>query len=127
MIDLFDQIRCLHDLEFNRGDIRPVNVIMLEGDILYLIDFVTASKIGETVNFINGTLPYVADDSLIAVPNSEEESENDGEEEVVANASFGKRRASYLEELKVHGDPENFNFPDLIAIFFNFIKHSGLY
>ena len=63
---LFDQIRFFHGQNFTHGDIRPVNVIVLENDEPHLIDFVTATKIGETLQFIHGTVIYMSDDVLNA-------------------------------------------------------------
>ena len=67
IVKLFDQIRLLHDQGFTHGDIRPANVIVLEdSNEPHLIDFVTATKIGQSLQFIHGTVMYAADDVLRA-------------------------------------------------------------
>lgn len=65
IVKVFDQIRLLHEQGFTHGDIRPANIIVLEEtNEPYLIDFVTATRIGETLQFIHGTVMYMSDEVL---------------------------------------------------------------
>lgn len=69
IVKVFDQIHLLHKQKFTHGDIRPANIIVLKienEDEPHLIDFVTATKFRETLQFIHGTVIYMSDDVLNA-------------------------------------------------------------
>lgn len=66
-IKLFDEIEKLHEFGYTHCDIRPANVLILEGDDdPCLIDFVTATEHDKTLNWFQGTLIYMAKDLLYA-------------------------------------------------------------
>ena len=69
-IEIFDQIKALHEFGFTHCDIRPANILILEDDSPCLIDFVTVTKIGSSFDFFPGTLVYMAEKLLISEKNS---------------------------------------------------------
>lgn len=64
--EVFKQIHFLHQKGFTHGDIRPANIIVLENNSPCLIDFVTCTKIGVCLEWIHGTVLYMADEVLTA-------------------------------------------------------------
>jgi hypothetical protein len=67
-LEIFDQIKAMHDLGYTHADIRPANVLILETGLPCLIDFVTATKHGEIITWLQGTLIYMADELLNLKP-----------------------------------------------------------
>ena len=63
-IEIFDQIKMFHDLGYIHGDIRPANIVILEGDKPCIIDLLTVTKQGVLLGGLQGTDIYMSDELL---------------------------------------------------------------
>lgn len=63
-VKVFDEIEKLHQFGYTHSDIRPANVLILEDNCPCLIDFVTATPHGTTLDWLQGTLFYMAEGLL---------------------------------------------------------------
>lgn len=63
-IEVFDQLKMLHDFGYTHCDVRPANIIILEGDKPCLIDLVTVTKHGVLLGGLQGTDIYMSDELL---------------------------------------------------------------
>ena len=63
-IEIFDQVKALHDYGYTHSDIRPANILILNDDTPRLIDFVTLTKHGEILIWLQGTLLFMAEEIL---------------------------------------------------------------
>ena len=65
MIQVFDQIKFFHRSGYTHGDVRPANILILADGKPCLIDFVTATELGRKIEWIHGTILYMANDLLV--------------------------------------------------------------
>jgi serine/threonine protein kinase len=147
-IEIFDQIKALHDLGYTHGDIRPANILVLNDDTPRLIDFVTVTKKGEVLNWQQGTLLFMAEDVLRQngpyIYKSKYDMESlfysfldcsdvhysrsflsscinidfDSNDANFNEQTFADSRKTRLADLKASKDPFHFKYPKFVDLFF---------